>query len=644
MSRKNPPREVDNTRRLLIAAGAGGLIFTGLTARLANLQLFSEDKFTRLADENGVSREPAPSRRGLILDRFGEPLATHRTSWNVFAARENIDDIPRMLDRIGRIVEISEAARERILRDFRRERSFIPVTILSDLTYEQFAQLSVERPLLNGVSIESVEARSYPRGRDFAHVIGYVARPNQTEIDEAIRGLDPKDEAERAKIRRIESFLRHPNMRVGRLGIEKKADDWLRGTPGFYRYKKNALGRVLERLPNDESAPQPGSDIHLTIDAGLQKAAIERFGDETGAAVVMDLHTGDVLALVSTPTYDPNDFVNGISSSAYAALRDDERSPLYHKAYDGVYPPGSTFKMVVGSAALKAGVTTPGERVYCGGHYQFGNRRFHCWKRGGHGSVNMHTALQGSCDVYFYEMSKRIGAERIAEEARAFGLGTRYELGMTGGASGVVPDDEWKRARLGQPWYEGETLNYGIGQGYLTTSPLQLAVMVSRIAIGTGQQIMPRLIGNGPDFEQAMPEGFLPSPEIMDILKGGMFAVTSEPGGTAMRAGDIGFQGIRMAGKTGTAQVRVISKAERESGVIKNENLPRKMRDHALFVGYAPHDNPRYAVAVVVEHAGSGSRDASPVARDIMKEAFVRASGRPPEFQYAAQKMDSEQS
>lgn len=639
--RRSPQSEVDTTRRLLVAGAAGGVFFAGITARLAHLQIFSDDKFIKLANENLISREPTPSRRGLIYDRFGEALATHRTAWNVYAARENIDDIPRMLDQIGRIVEISDDRRERILRNFERERSFIPVTILSDLTYEQFARLSVERPHLAGVSIEANEARSYPRGRDFAHVIGYVARPNQKEIEAALAGLNPEDDRDR--IRRIQQVYRHPNMRVGRLGIERAEDEWLRGKPGFQRFTKNAQGRVLERLPDDDSAPKPGSDIHLTIDAGLQRAAIEHFGEDSGAAVVMDVTNGDILALATTPTYDPNDFVNGISSADYAELRENERSPLYHKAYDGVYPPGSTFKMVVASAALRAGVISPNERVYCPGHYNFGNRRFHCWKQqGGHGSVNMHTALQGSCDVYFWEVARRVGADRISEEARAFGFGEAYNLGMTGGSKGIVPNDAWKRATLGQPWYEGETLNYGIGQGQLTSSPLQLAVMTARLALGTGEQIMPRLIGQGPDIPKSLPVGSLPTKDILDRLRAGMYGVTSEPGGTALRVGDLDFEGIRMAGKTGTAQVRNISASERASGVIKNANLPRRLRDHALFVGFAPYENPRFAVSVVVEHGSSGSGSAGPVARNILREAFVRNSGRAPQFQYAASKPKSE--
>lgn len=641
MSRNSDNHEVDTVRRILIAGGAGGVIWGGLVSRLVNLQLMNQDKFAAMAQNNQISLVPALARRGLIFDRFGEPLATHRTAWNVYAARENIDDLSKTLAKIASVVELSEERQERLLRNFRQEQSFIPVSILNDLTYEQFTRLSVLRAELPGVSIEASEARSYPRGRDFAHIVGYVARANQKEIDAAIEGLDPSVDADRVQITRIKSILKHPNMRVGRLGIERELDDWLRGNPGNHKYIRNAQGRTIQRLEDDEAAPRSGKDIHLTIDAGLQRSAIEYFGDQAGAAVVIDLKSGDILTLASTPTYDPNDFVNGISTTEYNELRNDERAPLYHKAYDGVFPPGSTFKMVVGSAALRAGVISANDRVHCSGGYNFGNRRFHCWKRGGHGSVNLHTAIQQSCDVYFYEVAKRLGPQRIYEEARSFGLGTRYELGMTGGSAGVVPNDAWKRKRFNEPWYDGESLNYGIGQGYLTVSPLQLAVMTARLAVGDKLDIMPKLIGAGPEIPGEAPYGSLPEKAILDQLRSGMFAVTSEPGGTALRAGDIGIDGIRMAGKTGTAQVRVISAAERVRGVIDNKNLPRRLRDHGLFVGFAPYDNPRFAVAVVAEYGG-GSSAAYPVAKAIMREAIIRNSGRSASYDVAARDPDSE--
>lgn len=634
---------VDDIRRnaLIFAGVSGTLVWTGLLGRLAQLQLFESSDLQQAADNNAINFEAAPPRRGQVFDRFGEPLATHRNSWSVYAKREDLDDVEGTLRRIAENVEMSDASIARVLRAFARERRFLNVPILEDLTYEQFARLSVDRHHLPGVTIEATQARSYPRGRDFAHVVGYVARPNQRDIERTMeeRGVDPRSEQANG----IRRQLKHPAMRVGRLGLERYADEWLKGEFGELAYEKNAQGRTLGRITERDKPPVPGQDIWLTVDAGLQRSIIERFGDETGAAVVLDLESGDILALASKPTYNPNDFVNGISSSDYNALRTDERSPLYHKAYDGVYPPGSTFKMVVGSAALRHGVITPEERVVCNGRYPFGNRTFHCWKREGHGPVNLHEALKVSCDTYFYEVSRRLGPEKISEEAKAFGLGIDYHLGITGGAAGVVPNDAWKRAQLNEPWYDGETLNYGIGQGYLTTSPLQLAVMTARFALGGSRMIQPRLVGQGPEVPSNPIIGDMPTADIIERLKAGMFGVTSEPRGTALRSGDLGLGGVRMAGKTGTAQVRYISAAERASGVIKNDDLPRRLRDHALFVGYAPHDAPKYAVAVVVEHGGSGSSDAAPVAKDVLREALVRNSGRSPRFQFAATPVTEDQ-
>lgn len=494
-------------RRTLLAGGAGAAVWAVLAGRLGYLQLTEAERYEEFALRNEVSLVPTPARRGLILDRFGTRLATHRQSWNVAITREGAGDIDSVLSRIRSEIEISDVDAERIREELKFSEAFIPIEVAADLTYEQFTRLSVVRHKLPGVRIEAAEARSYPMGRTFAHVLGYVARANARDIE---RLTDDLDSATAQSFRRI---LKHPNMRVGRLGVERQADVWLRGSYGNRRFIKNAAGRIIRVLEDDETAPREGQDVWLTVDAALQQVAMDRFGEGTGAAVVIDIRNGDVLALVSTPTYEPNDFVNGISSTDYNALRDDERSPLYHKAYDGVYPPGSTFKMLVAAAALEAGTMGPDDHVFCGGSIPFGNRRFHCWKRGGHGSMNLQGAIANSCDVYFYEAARRTGAEKLSAESHKFGLGERFELGLTGGASGTVPNDAWKRATLGQPWYQGETLNFGIGQGYLTSSPLQLAVMVARIAAGTGSQVVPRLIGQGPDGLQS------PAPPPLDTSK-----------------------------------------------------------------------------------------------------------------------------
>lgn len=621
-------RPVDGlfNRRALIAAGGGAAAFGGLIARLFQLQIMEHERFEVAAAENGVRLDLAPPHRGRILDRFGRPLAAHRQAGRVSIVREQANDLTGLMAELSKHLDLPPERQARLIRDARRQASFQPVTVKSELSYEDFSRLSVLAPSLPGLQVEMASTRSYPRGRDFAHVLGYVAKASQTDLE---RLSEDANAQERAAIRRL---FKHPDMRTGRSGVERYAEEWLRGEAGFRKLETNAAGRIIREFDDPSLAPKPGRDLYLTVDAELQKFAIDRFGSESGAAVVLDIETGDILAFVSTPAFDPNDFVNGISSKDYAVLRDDvEYSPLYHKAYDGTYPPGSTFKMVVAAAALEAGVIDPNERVYCPGHYRFGNNTWHCWKKRGHGSVNMHWALKGSCDVYFYEIARRMGIETLADMGRRFGFGQRWELGLHGGRSGVMPDDAWKRAARGEPWYEGETLNIGIGQGQVAASPLQLAVMSARIA-ADGKVITPRIIGEGPRPDADIPHDAPLDAEIMQRMKDGMYGVTSEAGGTALRSGDLGLGGPRLAGKTGTSQVRRISAAERASGILKGDNIARRLRDHALFVAYAPHDDPKYAISVVVEHGEGGSKAAAPVARDIMAEALRIDARRSPTY------------
>ncbi|MEL6473577.1 MAG: penicillin-binding protein 2 [Pseudomonadota bacterium] len=614
-------------RRAMVLAGAGGVIWTTLLARLFQLQVVDGQRYADLAAENGVKLDLAPPRRGRIFDRFGRPLAVHRQAGRISMVREQVPDMDATLSRIANHIELTPERRERIIARARSQAAFVPTIVAEDLTYEDFARMTVKAadPGFEGVSVEMAATRSYPRGRDLAHVLGYVARASERDLVRLTEGMT-RDEAQ--TVRRL---YKHPDMRTGRSGIEFEADSWLTGVPGYRALVTNAAGRVIEELPSADIPTQEGRDLSITIDSELQRKAIERFGEESGAAVVIDIESGDILALVSTPAFDPNDFVNGISQADYDVLRNNTRAPLYHKAYDGTYPPGSTYKMVVAAAALEAGVIDPRERIFCNRQYRFGNRTWHCWKPGGHGSMDMHAAIKGSCDVYFYEVAKRTGVEKIAEMSRRFGFGQVWELGMTGGRGGVVPDDDWKRAARGEQWYEGETLNYGIGQGYLTTTPLQLALMSARIA-AEGRLITPNLIGEGPKPDAEIAYDAPLDPEIMQRMKAGMFGVTSEGGGTALRSGDLGLGGPRLAGKTGTAQVRRITAEERRTGIRKGDAIARELRDHALFVAYAPHDNPKYAISVIVEHGEGGSSTAAPVARDILAEAMRRDSGAKPAY------------
>lgn len=625
-------RDLDElfSRRAFIAAGFGGAAFVGLSARLFQLQMLEGQRYKELASENSVKLELAPPRRGRILDRFGVPLAAHRQAGRITLVPERVGDLEATLSEIARHIDLPARRQASIIREAKRQREFVPILVASELTYEDFARMNIHAASLPGVAVEMAATRSYPRGRDFAHVLGYVARASERDLQRLTEGVAPQ---ESQLVRRL---FKHPDMRTGRNGIELYAEDWLRGEPGFHRLVTNAAGRVIEELPSDDVAPVAGRDLSVTIDAELQRFAIERFAGEAGAAVVVDIESGDILSFVSTPAFDPNDFVNGISQADYDLLTQSDRGPLYHKAYDGTYPPGSTFKMVTGYAGISEGVITPDTRVYCSGQYRFGSRTWACWKKGGHGSVNLHSALKGSCDTYFYEVAKRVGIEKLAEISKQFGFGQRWELGMTGGRSGVVPNDAWKRDRFGEQWYEGETLNIGIGQGYLNTSPIQLAVMTARIA-SNGRLFEPRMIGEGPQpANTGIPYDTELDSEILQYMKDGMYGVTSEAGGTALRSGDLGLGGPRLAGKTGTAQVRRISAAERAAGVRKNSELERRLRDHALFVAYAPADNPRYAISVVVEHGGGGSAVAAPVARDIIAHAIRTGSGRPAVYNQTA--------
>jgi penicillin-binding protein 2 len=637
------------SRRMFIGGTIGAAVTGVLGARMVYMQAFEHERFKTDAVENLIRRPLDPPPRGEILDRFGEAIATQRTIWRVSVRPDETPDLETTVRRIMALAPMRipdpalRAQREeelivRLLNRSRRQPRFVPIVVRDDLgSYEDFARIAFQLPTLPGVRADELQSRSYPRGEEFGHLIGYVARANDAE-----QAADPA--------------VGHPDMRIGKSGVEARLDGWLRGTPGERVERVNARGKVIAEfirqdfedglVPADMKDAQkpraaiPGKSIVLTLDLELQLTAVARIRrtarlpeEQSGAIVVMDVVTGDLLVFASDPAFDPMKFVNGYPSDAYRALTEDQRSPLYHKAYDGLYPPGSTFKMVVGAAGLRSGAIDPEVRVNCNGSYPFGGSVFHCWKRAGHGPMNFRQALKHSCDTYFYEMARRTGPEEIAQAARDFGFGQRFDIAATGGRAGVVPDAEWKRRERNSPWLPGETLNFGIGQGALLASPLQLAVMTARIASDRGA-VVPRLVLEGPpEFVREPVFEPLPfAPDVLARLRDGMFAVTCEPGGTAFIHGDLGLGGPRQAGKTGTSQVRRITMAERARGVIANEDLPWRQRDHALFVSYAPADNPRYACAVIIEHGGGGSKAAAPVAKDVMSAVLARDPARRPVF------------
>lgn len=599
------------TRRAALLAGAQGIAFVALAGRMYYLQVLKTDQYRMLAEENRVSMRLLAPLRGDVVDRFGRVLASNRQNYRAMLISEQTPDVEATLDRLSRIIEIDDFMRKRILRDIQRSPRFMPVTVAEGLSWSEFAQVNINEPDLAGIQPDVGETRDYPHGEELAHILGYVASVSEKDLQEA---------------RDDQPLLKLPGFRIGKEGIEKTYDKELRGIAGSSHVEVNAYGRVIRELSKDPG--KAGSEVVLTLDMDVQKFAWNRLKGESASSVVLDIHTGDVISFVSAPAYDPNQFNMGLSTQQWSSLVENPYKPLINKALAGMYPPGSTFKMVVAMTAVEAGID-PNHRVVCPGHYSLGSHDFHCWKKGGHGALNMHDAIKHSCDVFFYDTAKRIGIEAIADMSRRFGLGAVYDFEVPGEKPGLVPTPQWKRATRGEPWHQGETVIAGIGQGYLLATPLQLAVMTARIANG-GFAVTPRLtraIG-GQLLPVKQPPSIGVSERAIAIAQGGMNAVSNEIGGTAYRS-RIPDPGMELAGKTGTAQVRRISRAERLTGVLKNENIEWRQRDHALFVCFAPVDAPRYAMSVVIEHGGSGSGAAAPVARDIMHEVLMRNPVRP---------------
>lgn len=589
------------TRRAILLGAAQVGIFSLLAGRLYYLQVIEGQKYRTLADENRINLRLIAPPRGQILDRFGAPLALNQQNYRVVLLPEQVGDLDALLDKISTYVELTDVDRKRIARDFRNNTELNAVLARDNLTWDQVAEISLHMLDLPGADIDTGAVRSYPYGEATSHLLGYVGTVSEDEID---------DEDE-------DSVLAIPGFRVGKDGVEKQCDLILRGEAGNVQMEVNAHGRVVRELARTD--PKPGRDVPLTIDIGLQQFTYRRLAGEPGAAaVVCDTETGAIYALVSQPGFDPNLFTYGIAQEDWDRLNNDDHAPLLDKAIGGQYAPGSSFKPVVAMAGLEAGLLDPKATTYCPGYLDLGNYRFHCWKHGGHGHVNLREAVAGSCDVYFYDLGRRIGIDRIQAMAQRFGFGKKLNIDIPHERSGFVPSRTWKLAHGGL-WQQGETLVTAIGQGYVLVTPLQLAAMAAQIANG-GKAIVPHVIKPVAEKTNWPPLGF--SPEHISILQDAMSAVVNEPIGTAYGA-RIKDKGMEMAGKTGTSQVRHESEEEREEHLSYDE-IPWKDRDHALFAGFAPIEAPRYACAVVVEHGGSGAHAAAPIARDILLECQKR--------------------
>ncbi len=609
----DPERQEVVTRRTMLLGGGFSVLMAGIAGRLYQLQILDHRKYVDLAQENQFNRRILTPLRGEIIDRFGNVLASNRKNFRLLFIPEQARDVDAALDKISQIVPINQDKRARIMREIRRRGTFTPIQIEDNLSWREFSKLNFELPHLAGILPDVGETRDYPFSEASAFVIGYVGAVTESDLDAE------ENDADRV-------LLRQPGFKIGRDGLERTYEKELRGAAGEMSVKVNAHGRVIEEIRNNAMPPVQGKTLALTIDAELQETATNELKDESAAAVVMDAVTGDILVLASTPAFNPNDFNVGINPTLWKSLNQSPYKPLLNKPISGVYPPGSTFKIISAIAAQQSGVR-PNHTAHCTGKVWYGNRFFHCWKRGGHGTLNMKGALKHSCDVYFYEIAKQLEIDILGDVARKFGLGQTYELGISGQQRGVVPDRAWKRNYFAgspenQPWFQGETLSCIIGQGYVSSTPLQLAVMTARIA--TGRAVRPRLVRAVGDLVSPTPEAPLIDidEKYMDVVRAGMNAVTNE-GGTAARS-RLEDPAWQLAGKTGTSQVYQITAEDRARGLAKPEDLPWERRDHALFVSYMPYENPRYVCSVVIEHGIGGSRAAGPKAREIMRAVAAK--------------------
>jgi penicillin-binding protein 2 len=592
------------TRRALLLMGGQAAILGGLAARLYQVQVIEGGRYATLANDNRISARMIAPPRGRILDRFGKPVAGSRINWRALLISERATDVKATLDGFSRIVPLTDYERARIDREIHKRRRFIPVMVREFLSWQDMAAIEVNAPDLPGILVDVGTTRIYPYGEHLAHVVGYVAPPNEGDV-----ANDP--------------LLALPGLRIGRAGMEKYHDLLLRGRPGAVQLEVNAVGRVIRELDRQEGVQ--GDDVGLSIDAGLQQAVVTLLGDESASAVVMDCHNGEILAMATNPGFDPTLFNSGVSQAQWAEWTRDRRTPLINKATSGLYAPGSTFKMAVALAGLEAKAITVNDRVDCPGYLDLGDTRFHCWRKGGHGGVDMRSGLKNSCDVYFYEVARRTGIDKVAAMANRLGLGTELELDLPGQRSGLIPTREWRMAQ-GKAWNIGDTIVSGIGQGYMQVTPLQLATYTARLA--SGRQVQPHLTRSLGGVLQpgSLPEDWpaLDMPEkALRAIREGMWAVVNEQGGTAPLA-KLADPKVQMAGKTGSAQVRRVSREMRESGTFDSAKLPWEYRPHALFTAFAPYDAPRYAIAVVIEHGNAGAAAAAPLVREIMTETLLR--------------------
>ena len=613
------------TRRMFILSTAKAIVFFGIFGRLVSLQINEATKYKTLSDKNRFREWKIAPQRGLIKDYFNQEIASNEKVYQLHITPENSPNLEKLFFRLKTILNLSDKRIAFLKRKMSKQKPWEPIIVSDNLTWSEFSRINLFLHELQGVEPIVSVARVYP-DNSAAHIVGYVSEVSAKDLER-------------------KEYLRDmavTGISVGKTGLEHKLDKDIIGKVGFQRYEVNAYGKRIKQIKLDTG--QAGQDYRLTIDKEIQKFATELLVGKAASICVMDIFNGDIVTMASSPSYDPNAFVHGIEKDYWKQLISNDLKPLNNKAISGLYPPGSTIKTIVALSALENDVWNPKKYLSCTGVTELYGEKFHCWKKKGHGSVNMRTAIQRSCDVYFYEVARLLGVDRLSETAKKFGLGKKVLDGFIEERSGVVPSTSWKKKFIGKNWYLGETLHSGIGQGYFQSTPLQICLMTAQIANG-GFEIKPRIIANEKrnnikdfiTYRNENPNDPLPldmlienfkikplfrNQENINFVKDAMYAATNEVGGTSYKS-RIGDKKFMFAGKTGSSQVKRFTEEQRELEV-KQKDIVYKDRDHALFVAFAPVSKPQYAISVVVEHGGSGSSAAAPIAKKIIKKVLER--------------------
>ncbi len=612
-------------RRMFLLTAAKAVVMVGLVGRLISLQINQATKYKSLSDKNRFREWKLAPERGVIKDFFDQELASNEPLYQVHLVPENTKNLNELFVRLKAILNITDKKISYLKKLINKQKPWEPVIVSDNLNWSEFSKINLFLHELNGIEPIVSVARTYPDNSS-AHILGYVSQISSKDL----------------KTKKYLKDLSVPGMTIGKTGLERKLDQEIIGKVGFQRYEVNAFGKRIKEIQINEG--QSGKSFKTTLDYEIQKYSNELLKDKAAAVCVMDIYNGDIVSLVSAPTFQPNAFVHGLDKDYWNSLIKDGKKPLTNKAMSGLYPPGSTIKTLVALSALENEIIKPSDTFRCKGKIELHGEKFHCWEKKGHGIVNLRKGIQRSCDVYFYEISRKLGVDRLSETAKKFGLGKQVLSDFVEEKSGVVPNTKWKKKFIGQNWYIGETLHSGIGQGYFQSTPIQLCLMTAQIANG-GYKIEPRIIYDKEkndlkdylDFKLNNPNEKIPGDLLIknfnleplfknqkniDIVKDAMFSSSNEPGGTSYRH-RMENPKFTFAGKTGSSQIKRFTEAQREAEV-KQTELNYKDRDHALFVAFAPYKEPKYAISVVVEHGGSGGSTAAPIAKKIIKKVIER--------------------